>query len=117
MLITIDKLKQLNLNYLIVLPALIQGLQSVVGLPLSSFFMKRYGKYYISTGSQSEYSKILQLKKRNTQIHYIKISYFKNDLLRLFIMFTLASLAFVIGNYTHIHYSIISLAFGVIGLK
>ena len=32
-------------------------------------------------------------------------------------MFTLASLAFVIGNYTHIHYSIISLAFGVIGLK
>ena len=118
LLITIDKLKQLNLNYLIVLPALIQGLQSVVGLPLSSFFMKRYGKYYISTGSQSEYSKNSSIKeKEHTNSLHKKYPILKNDLLRLFIMFTLASLAFVIGNYTHIHYSIISLAFGVIGLK
>ncbi|BFL77356.1 DUF819 family protein [Staphylococcus hominis subsp. novobiosepticus] len=118
LLITIDKLKQLNLNYLIVLPALIQGLQSVVGLPLSSFFMKRYGKYYISTGSQSEYSKNSSIKeKEHTNSLHKKYPILKNDVLRLFIMFTLASLAFIIGNYTHIHYSIISLAFGVIGLK
>lgn len=33
LLITIDKLKELDLSYLIVLPALVQGLQGVIGLP------------------------------------------------------------------------------------
>ena len=46
LLITIDKLKELDLSYLIVLPALVQGLQGVIGLPLSSVIIKRYGKHF-----------------------------------------------------------------------
>ena len=119
LLITIDKLKQLNLNYLIVLPALIQGLQSVIGLPLSSFFMKKYGNYYISHNLKKEQLEDSSIKNENKQKKSLhkRFPILQNDVLRLFIMFVLATLAFIIGNLTHIHYSIISLAFGVLGLK
>lgn len=117
LLITIDKLKELHLGYLIVLPALVQGLQGVIGLPLSSIIMKRYSKHYLENEYNStEEAAMIEEEQQAESIHD-RFPILQNDILRLFIMFVLASLAFLIGEVTHIHYSLISLAFGVIGLK
>lgn len=118
LLITIDKLNELNLEYLIVLPALVQGLQSVIGLPLSSMIMKRYGQYYLKHELQPQDIKDSDENDstKNERLRH-RFPLLQNDIIRLFIMFVLASLAFVIGEATHIHYTLISLAFGIIGLK
>ena len=120
LLITIDKLNELNLSYLIVLPALVQGLQGVIGLPLSSIIMKRYGAHFLEKNAKHlQPSSQEEVEIQTSTVHTLHDKYpiLRNNTLRLFIMFVLASLAFIIGEFTPIHFTLISLFFGIIGLK
>ncbi|MGI2238525.1 hypothetical protein [Staphylococcus cohnii] len=121
LLITIDKLKELDLSYLIVLPALVQGLQGVIGLPLSSVIMKRYGKHFLQQESNNLQTDTREeastTRTSTTHTLHDKYPILQNNTLRLFIMFVLASLAFLIGEVTPIHFTLISLFFGIVGLK
>lgn len=118
LLITVEKLQELELSYLIVLPAIVQALQGVIGMPLSALLMKKYSVYYLEHREHDSNvatisNKTTQSKKTIFNTHPL----LKNNVIRLFIMFLLASVAFIIGELTGIHFTLISLLFGIIGLK
>src|SRR5699024_761035 len=118
LLITVEKLQDLGLANLIVLPAIVQALQGVIGMPLSAILMKRYSRYYLKNREHDKnvatISDEARTKKENI---FNKNPLLQNKVIRLFIMFFLASLAFIICGVTGIHYTLLSLLFGVIGLK
>src|SRR5699024_3989846 len=114
-LITVEKLQDLGLANLIVLPAIVQALQGVIGMPLSAILMKRY--YLKNREHDKNVATISDKDKTKKENIFNKNPLLQNSVIRLFIMFFLASLAFIIGSVTGIHYTLLSLLFGVIGLK
>ncbi|WP_323710732.1 hypothetical protein [Mammaliicoccus lentus] len=118
LLITVEKLQDLGLANLIVLPAIVQALQGVIGMPLSAILMKRYSRYYLNNREHDKnVTTISDKDKTKKENIFNKNPLLQNNVIRLFIMFFLASLAFIIGSVTGIHYTLLSLLFGVIGLK
>lgn len=118
LLITVEKLQDLGLANLIVLPAIVQALQGVIGMPLSAVLMKRYSRYYLKNREHDKNVATISDKgKTKKENIFNKNPLLQNNVIRLFIMFFLASLAFIIGSVTGIHYTLLSLLFGVIGLK
>lgn len=118
LLITVEKLQDLGLANLIVLPAIVQALQGVIGMPLSAVLMKRYSRYYLKNREHDKnVATISDKDKTKKENIFNKNPLLQNNVIRLFIMFFLASLAFIIGSVTGIHYTLLSLLFGVIGLK
>ena len=118
LLITVEKLQDLGLANLIVLPAIVQALQGVIGMPLSAILMKRYSRYYLKNREHDKnVATISDKDKTKKENIFNKNPLLQNNVIRLFIMFFLASLAFIIGSVTGIHYTLLSLLFGVIGLK
>src|SRR5699024_11283586 len=118
LLITVEKLQDLGLANLIVLPAIVQALQGVIGMPLSAILMKRYSRYYLKNREHDKnVATISDKDKTKKENIFNKNPLLQNSVIRLFIMFFLASLAFIIGSVTGIHYTLLSLLFGVIGLK
>nr|WP_263314230.1 hypothetical protein [Mammaliicoccus sp. Marseille-Q6498] len=118
LLITVEKLQDLGLSNLIVLPAIVQALQGVIGMPLSAFLMKRYSRYYLENRKNDKNVATISNKAENKKPNlFNQHPLLQNNVIRLFIMFFLASIAFIIGELTGIHFSLISLLFGVVGLK
>jgi uncharacterized membrane protein (UPF0136 family) len=118
LLITVEKLQDLGLANLIVLPAIVQALQGVIGMPLSSILMKRYSKYYLANRhTDKNVANISNKNEPKKETIFNKNPLLQNNVIRLFIMFFLASIAFMIGEVTGIHFTLVSLLFGVIGLK
>ncbi|GGI39597.1 hypothetical protein [Mammaliicoccus stepanovicii] len=118
LLITVDKLKEIGLANLIVLPAIVQALQGVIGMPLSAILMKKYSKYYLENREHDKnVASISNKETKQKENIFNKQPFLQNNVVRLFIMFLLSSIAFIIGDLTGIHFTLISLLFGIIGLK
>ena len=81
LLITVEKLQDLGLANLIVLPAIVQALQGVIGMPLSSILMKRYSKYYLANRhSDKNVANISNKMNPRKKRYLIRIRYFKTML-------------------------------------
>ncbi|MFK2827241.1 hypothetical protein QYG89_16615 [Bacillus sp. B190/17] len=124
-LITSDKLRELGLASLITIPALVLGLQTLVGLPLSTFFLRRYARKLLEAGGHKKYiaaasetalaakaSKEEEVEEKSK--HWLPEKYATAPIL-MFQLFVGGSLAVILGKLTGINYGLWSLVIGLVG--
>ncbi|MGE6256600.1 hypothetical protein ACQKCU_01635 [Heyndrickxia sporothermodurans] len=113
--ITSEKLQEIGLTSIIVIPALVLALQSLIGLPLASNLLRKYAsklrdKYNANETSDVEAAATLEGTKSWIPDKYA------TPIVLLFQLFLGGGLAVLLGNWTSIHYSLWSLAIGFIGV-
>ncbi|WP_421381764.1 hypothetical protein ACOJQI_20970 [Bacillus salacetis] len=126
--VTSEKLQALGLTALITIPVLVLSLQSLIGLPLTTFFLRRYAekvkaqmgsKLYVAAASeavvqQGSVDKSEEVVEKSVKKNWIPDRYATSSVL-LFQLFVGGSIAVVAGSYTGIHYSIWALVIGLAG--
>ncbi|WP_284139365.1 hypothetical protein [Virgibacillus sp. LDC-1] len=119
LLITSEKLTEIGLSSLVIIPALIVAFQGVMGMPIAMSFMRRYA------------AKIIQEMDKGTFVPMVKevdkieggkkaegLDPLKSSMtLKLFYVFVGAGIGVALGSVTPIHYSLWCLAIGIVGLK
>ncbi|KZE39118.1 hypothetical protein AV656_07805 [Bhargavaea cecembensis] len=117
MIITTEKLQELDLGTIALIPALIVAFQGLIGMPLALNFMRSYAKRLISkidagtfTPMNSQLAEELEETKKLGPVR-------SSMTIRLFLVFVVGALGVVLGSVTPINYSIWCLVFGIIGAK
>ncbi|WP_179860926.1 hypothetical protein [Bhargavaea cecembensis] len=117
MIITTEKLQELNLGTVALIPALIVAFQGLIGMPLALNFMRSYAKRLlgqIDDGSFKPMNGTSSTEEAETK----KLGPVRSSMtIRLFFVFLVGALGVVLGSVTPIHYSLWCLAFGIIGAK
>lgn len=113
LLITNEKLTELGLTSLIVVPVLVQSFQGVIGMPLAAAFMKKYGRRFMAEGKEAGSIPF----DDETDVAPVRFSLMKNNTIKLFVIFVLAALGVVLGSMTGIHYTLFCLLFGILALN
>lgn len=120
LLVTSEKLKELGLTSIVIIPALVVAFQGVVGMPLAMHFMKKYagviqgqiddGSFVSMTGDslEAEEAEVVQKKKSPLRTSAV---------LKLFFVFAGAGIGVALGTVTPIHYTLWCLLIGIVGLK
>lgn len=120
LLVTSEKLKELGLTSIVIIPALVVAFQGVVGMPLAMHFMKKYagviqgqiddGSFVSMTGDslEAEEAEVVQKKKSPLRTSAV---------LKLFFVFAGAGIGVALGTVTPIHYTLWCLLIGIIGLR
>ncbi|MCM3756234.1 hypothetical protein M3197_01920 [Sporosarcina aquimarina] len=120
LLVTSEKLTELGLTSIVIIPALVVAFQGVVGMPLAMHFMKKYagviqgqiddGSFVSMAGEsmETEEAKVVQKKKSPLRTSAV---------LKLFFVFAGAAIGVALGTVTPIHYTLWCLLIGIIGLK
>ncbi|NIK13182.1 hypothetical protein [Alkalibacillus almallahensis] len=115
LIITSEKLTEIGLSAIVVIPALVVAFQGVLGMPLALNFMRRYAtiiKEKIDAGT------FVPVKKEGDSVSDQESSAVgKSQVIRLFSVFVGGAIAIALSELTPIHYSLWSLAIGIIGLK
>ena len=114
LLITNERLTELGLTSLIVVPVLVQSFQGVIGMPMAAAFMKKYGRHFISEGRRAEDGIPFDDEKNNAPVRF---SLMKNNTIKLFVIFLLAAAGVMLGSVTGIHYTLFCLLFGILALN
>ncbi|WP_048600574.1 hypothetical protein [Rubeoparvulum massiliense] len=120
-LITSDKLQAIGLSALVVIPALVLALQSIVGLPLASNLLRKYSykvrdQYEAEQALQQEAAATMEaVEDESTKKLWIKEKY-ATPVVILFQLFLGGALAVALGNWTGINYSLWALVIGFIGM-
>ncbi|BAC12260.1 hypothetical conserved protein [Oceanobacillus iheyensis HTE831] len=118
LIVTSERLSELGLTSLVVIPALVVAFQGVLGMPLAQYFLRKYAftiQEKIDNGTfvpinQEEASATKETEKPEGPIR-------SSATLKLFFIFVGAAIGIVLGELTPIHYSLWCLAIGVGGLK
>lgn len=119
LLVTSEKLTEIGLTSLVIIPALVVAFQGVLGMPLAQYFLRKYAFTIQRQMKEGTYVAINEEKKVSKEEEE-KVS--RNPLrtsmtLKLFYVFVGASIGVALGEITPINYSLWCLAIGVIGLK
>ncbi|GKV69265.1 hypothetical protein NCCP2716_17630 [Sporosarcina sp. NCCP-2716] len=118
LLITSEKLKEIGMTSIVIIPALVVAFQGVVGMPLAMHFMKKYAKViqaqlddgtFVSMGGLEEESEVTAAAKKNPLR--------SSAVLKLFFVFAGAGIGTLLGSVTPIHYTLWCLLIGIVGLK
>ena len=119
LIITSDKLAEIGLSSLVVIPALIVAFQGVMGMPLAMTFMRKYAVKIQKDMDNGTFIPMVQEAELDVEeTKKKKQSPFKSSTtLKLFYVFVGAAIGVGLGTVTPIHYSLWCLAIGVIGLK
>lgn len=113
LLITTEKLTELGLTAIIVVPVLIAAFQTPIGMPLISFFLKRYAQYFVkNTTASVEDKEAFEADEKP-----VRFSLLKNNIILLFTVFVLAAIATVLSEWTGVHYTLYCLLFGILMLN
>src|SRR5690606_10649845 len=119
LLVTSEKLIEIGLSSLIVVPALIVAFQGVIGMPLALNFMRRYAlklQKDIDNGTFVPMATDEELNGKSTdETHSNPVKAIMT--LKLFFGFVGAAIGIALGEVTPIHYSLWCLAIGIVGLK
>lgn len=115
-LITTERLQELNLAYLITVPAVILGIHSLVGMPVALNILRKYAvklqkQGYFTQASVSVRSASIEQKKSRSIIP----ERLQTPPILLLLLFIGGSLAVFLNNVTGLNYSIWALVFGVVG--
>lgn len=120
LLVTTEKLKELGLTSIVIIPALVVAFQGVVGMPLAMHFMKKYagiiqgqiddGSFVAMNDEAAEQEEVEKEKPKKSPLR-------TSAVLKLFFVFAGAAVGIVLGTLTPIHYTLWCLLIGVIGLK
>ncbi|MDQ0350202.1 drug/metabolite transporter superfamily protein YnfA [Alkalibacillus filiformis] len=115
LIITSEKLAEIGLTALVVIPALVVAFQGILGMPLALNFMRRYAKVI---QQQIDEGTFVPVKKDEDLKEVTSKDPVKNSLtIRLFTVFVGGAIAVALDQFTGIHYSLWALAIGIIGLK
>lgn len=117
LLITTDKLTEIGLSSLVIIPALIVAFQGVLGMPLAATFMRKYAKVIQTEMDNGTYRPMVTEPVEQTEQKKKASPIATSATLKLFFIFVGASIGVALGSVTPIHYSLWCLAIGVIGLK
>lgn len=119
LIITSEKLTELGLTSLVVIPALIVAFQGVLGMPLAMNFMRRHAiniqkemddGTFVAMSETAASSEKTNEKRKSSPLK-------SSATLKLFFVFVGAAIGVTLGEFTPIHYSLWCLAIGIIGLK
>lgn len=113
LLITTEKLTELGLTALIVVPVLIAAFQTPIGMPLIAFLLKRYASRFVST-TQAPQAEMESMEEDETPVRF---NLLKNNIILLFIVFVFAAVATVLSEWTGIHFTLFCLLFGILMLN
>lgn len=123
-LITSEKLQEVGMAAIITVPAIIIGVQTLIGLPLSSFFLRKYAKKIISNKIELEntdekqlttqHEKSIQPEANDNKRSLIPEKYATAPIL-LLQLFIGGTIAVILDHFTGINYALWALAIGVIG--
>ncbi|WP_243297047.1 hypothetical protein [Bacillus litorisediminis] len=118
-LITTEKLTEIGATHLVAIPALIVAIQGLVGMPIATFFLRRFARSVKGKMNEAGYEEVAAA----VEIHgsasdetksWIPKKYQTNMVL-VFQLFLGGALALFLGNITGINFSIWALAIGFIG--
>ena len=121
LIITTDKLTEIGLSSLVIIPALIVAFQGVMGMPLAMSFMRKYAikiqkgiddGTFVPMNPETEES-----ARQNTTNKKKANPITSSTTLQLFFVFVGAAIGVGLGTVTPIHYTLWCLAIGIIGLK
>ncbi|MCM3087480.1 hypothetical protein M3557_06085 [Bhargavaea ginsengi] len=117
MIITTEKLKELDLGTVALIPALIVAFQGLIGMPLALNFMRSYAKRLLGKIDDGTFTPMnAQLVEELEETK--KLGPVRSSMtIRLFLVFVVGALGVVLGSVTPINYSIWCLVFGIIGAK
>ncbi|WP_017549488.1 hypothetical protein [Salinicoccus carnicancri] len=113
LLITNEKLTEIGMTGLIVVPVLVQSFQGVIGMPLAAAFMKKYGRNFMIAGKEAGEIPF----DDEGDVAPVRFSLMKNNTIKLFAIFVLAAVGVVLGELTGIHYTLFCLLFGILALN
>ncbi|WP_430786535.1 hypothetical protein VBD025_14065 [Virgibacillus flavescens] len=119
LIITSEKLTELGLTSLVVIPALIVAFQGVLGMPLAMNFMRRYALKVQNQIDNGTFVSMAETAAVNEDVtNDQKVSPLKSSTtLKLFFVFVGAAIGVALGEVTPVHYSLWCLAIGIGGLK
>lgn len=112
LLITNERLTELGMTSLVVVPVLVYAFQGIIGLPLTTFFMKRYGHLFMTGQINAKDTAKVSLKEEP-----VKYKFMQNNILKLFFVFLLAAVGVFLGDITGVHYTIFCLVLGILALN
>jgi hypothetical protein len=112
--VTTEKLQELGLVSLIAIPALIVGLQSLIGMPLAGNFLRRYAEKFITTLDEADMKEVKVDEVENTKKSWVPEKY-QTSVILLLQLFIGGALAIGLDKLTGINYSIWALLIGFIG--
>jgi len=114
LIITSEKLTEIGLTSLVVIPALVVAFQGVMGMPLAMNFLRRYA---IKLQGEIDNGTFIAIAPDDKQEGSKSKSNKMSMTLKLFLVFVGAAIGVMLGEITGIHYSLWCLAIGVIGVK
>ncbi|QQZ09813.1 hypothetical protein [Heyndrickxia vini] len=116
--ITSEKLQEIGLTSIIVIPALVLAVQSLIGLPLASNFLRKYALKLRDERPSEEVLKetAATVEQAEPAAKSWVSEKYATPIVLLFQLFIGGGLAVLLGNWTGIHYSLWALAIGFIGI-
>lgn len=117
LLITSEKLTELGYSAIIVIPALVVAFQGVLGMPLATYFMRKYTKQMQDEIDRGEFVPMVTEEDFASVDVSKQHPLFQSSTIKLFFVFVGAAIAVVLGEWTGIHYSLWALAIGIFGLR
>lgn len=119
LLITSEKLTEIGLQTLVVIPALVVAFQGVLGMPLAMNFMRKYAMKLQKEMDNGSFVSIANEAAATAETTEQQSSGpLKNSMtLKLFFVFLGAAIGVALGELTPIHYSLWCLAIGISGHK
>ena len=117
LIITSEKLTEIGLTSLVVIPALIVAFQGLLGMPLAQYFLRKYAFTIQEQIDNGTFKPMEDTKLTATKETAAKSPITSSMTLKLFFVFVGAAIGTALGEVTPIHYSLWCLAFGVTGLK
>lgn len=119
-LITEEGLQAAGLSSLIAIPVIILAAQGLVGMPLSSILLQKYGKKYrdnVYNGNDTSNSTAAEevLGSESDKKLLIPQKYLDSNFILLFMIFIGGALAVWLDSLTGINYSLFGLVIGILG--
>src|SRR5690625_171559 len=117
-ILTTERLQELGLTGLITVPALVIATQKFIGMPLTTYFLRRHALNVKTTVTSEGYAETAatvtndyEQEKRKTWIP----EKYQTGIIMLLQVFIGAALAIILGEMTGINYSLWALAIGIVG--
>ena len=124
-IVTAEALKKAGLAALVLIPIIVLTLHSTVGMPLTSFLLRRHAKnlqrtmdagtFAAAAAATADVVDIHSAKSKSEKKTLIPEKYLQSSLILLFLVFIGSAIAIYLQDVTGISYSLWGLAIGIIG--
>ncbi len=118
LLVTSERLEELGLTSIVVIPALVVAFQGLVGMPLALHFMKKYAGVMQGQIDDGSFVPMAGEAEEDGELPKKKAGPLRSSaVLKLFFVFAGAAVGTMLGMVTPIHYTLWCLLIGILGLK